>query len=233
MRLSICVLTRNRTWLLAPLLEGIRSFTGLETELVIADNSSEPDARAFYEEAADIYRIVPDEVLWYDGFGAAKGMAFRAARTDWCAIVDLGEVWRENPDAPLAAMIGRHPEVPVWSVSDPRTGQAWGRIADRTRARLLGLIHEEFYLKGSLENWGALALQHEPVAWVSNTAYDDGADPYWLRKRVLYGHLLSMAREYTELRVGTNQAWFADGKKTDDELLGENVSFDAWKGMQG
>lgn len=224
MKYSLCVLARNRVELLGPLVESVQR--SVDAELVIADNSSEPDAQEHYRCAADVYVQCPDEVLWYDGFSAALNLAYKAASYDWIIRGDLGEVWR-------AISVPSY-EVPAWGITTTmgsKAGQRHGRVFDRRKMRQLGLIHEELYEKRTGKAWHQLAKRS--VAVVDNYDGRCGAE-YEARKWVLYCHLMNEIYTKPELRAGTNSWWWTTyWPEQLEKGTAEVKTFAQWKEMPG
>lgn len=231
MDLSLCVLARGRPDLLELLITDVAAFLpGRDMlEVCVADNSASRDDRAAFRLAADSYVQVTDRELWYEGFAAAKNRATRLAENAWVVVADLGERWQANAAFPLIEAVEKHgvacPCFAVCIGGETVCGSGHGRVFDRTRMRLLGLIHEEPYEKRTAVRWAAHATKHPFVAFVE----EPEASISKARKEALYDHLLDLATREPSLRTGTARYWL-------DEYWPKRVasgvrvlSFDEWQ----
>jgi len=213
MDVSLCILTCGQLVSTRELIESVRAFEGLDVEVVIGDNTRKAEDRQAFSELADTYFPVTDEELWFDGFGPTKQRVVNAASNRWVVIADPGEVWSDVPGGGLELL--ESDESPVYktllyasdaSSSNPDEGVQHSRVFDRKRVRLVGLIHEEAYLKRTFKHWSTVA-KDQHFARISHSNFD-GDSAYHARKNALYENLLHRIHVHPELRTGTNSGWY-------------------------
>lgn len=208
---SLCILTCNQVAETQRLIESIRVFEGLDVEVVIGDNSTRPEARAAFKTIADTYLEIPDERLWYEGFGPCRQKIVNAASNPWVVNADPDEVWSQVGDpVRLLTQAVQWNYVVLRALMDAQMPPSiHPRIFDRRAVRWLGMIHEEPYHRRSMASWLGLSLKI-PFATIDHCHREETAPAYAAAKRTLYENLLHRAYENPELRHGTNAWWFSE-----------------------
>jgi len=231
--ISLCVLVRNRPELLYELQQNFcEKFADLEVELVVVDNSSTQEYRNHFEQLADLYTTVTDEDLWCEGFSFAKNKAIRLASNDWVVVADMGEVWQDNTSFRLAHAIGQYGETtPCFRVQISAGGPDLGRVFNRKRMRLMGMVHEAPFQRRTSTIWSVSARRHSPVAMLQH--HSGGDAKYQQRKQALYDHLLDTIYRDPSRRPGTDPYWFLTHWPQRLEEGVELFTFNQWRSLLG
>jgi hypothetical protein len=249
--MSLCILTHNRIDETVKLIESITAFPGIDFEISIADQQSDPECRQCFQDMADCFSEVSDRELWEYGFGAAKQVAVDATTNDWIIYGDPGEVWHENRRAwvdGLAVALDRiHGNTPALRVmrGDPREIRAAiagmekefsddnGRIFRKSQMKMMGYIHEAPMHKATGELWAFWARRFPPVALVEHAGPNADDKVFAERKRILYWHLIHKIVTNPHLRIGTDFHWWTTYWMNEVEPYFKEVSFEEWQKIGG
>jgi glycosyltransferase involved in cell wall biosynthesis len=129
---SIIVPTFNRQEFLAPAIESVFAQTLTDWELIIADDGSEADTRAYLRALEDEPRV---KVLFLPHTGrpaAVRNAALGEARGEYVAFLDSDDVWLPTKLQTQLASLRRHPSC-KWSytrfvlVDESGNPTAWAR----------------------------------------------------------------------------------------------------------
>jgi glycosyltransferase involved in cell wall biosynthesis len=105
---SIIVPTFNRPQFLAPALESVFAQTFADWELIIADDGSSVNTRAYLQSVADPPRV---KVIWLSHSGrpgVVRNAALREARGEYIAFLDSDDLWLPQKLAVQIASLRRH-----------------------------------------------------------------------------------------------------------------------------
>ena len=106
---SIILPTFNRPQFLAPALESVFAQTFTDWELIIADDGSSVNTRAYLQSVADPPRV---QVIWLPHSGkpgVARNAALREARGEYVAFLDSDDLWLPKKLEAQIASLRRHP----------------------------------------------------------------------------------------------------------------------------
>ena len=249
---SLCILAHNRIAETANLIGSLKGFEGIDLEVCIADQESEPAARLFALQTADNFTEVSDHDLWFKGFGYAKQKTVSLASHPWVIVGDPGEIWHDTSAGgecqKLARAIRVHNSVPAFRTyyGRPRDVCALldgkgsvrsmsgdlGRIFDKRKMKLCGYIHEAPVHIETGKLWAEWARRHKSVGIIEH-------DPrpvdkvYAERKRLLYDHLLHTIVKDPKKRHGTDFRWWTAHWNTVVAPRFKEISFEEWKAVGG
>lgn len=203
MEISLCILTHNNPHGVYRLVDSIKAFRGFDVCVVIGDNSSDVRDMALNSKLADVYLPVENKELWLDGFGAVKQKLAVAAPTSWIMVGDSDETWQQLlPDVDDAVGVSK-----TWMANDTDIVYH-GRVFDKQRFRLIGIIHEELYNRRTRANWGTV-VGRESFAHIEHHVSEQ--DPLYIeRKKALYDNLVYRAYTQPEAHRGVSQWWITE-----------------------
>jgi hypothetical protein len=210
---SLCVLTHDNADGLYRLIDSVKAFQGLEVEVIIGDNSSDPREQAIIRAVADEYFCVTDLDLWEDGFGPTKQKVVNMAHTEWAVVADPDEIW--NPIAQptgwahLTLLGGSSGVFRTAMPEENGHGKRYtyhGRVFRRKDYRIIGLIHEEVFSKRDRKSWNEVAPV-QPFCAIDHRP-DECSEVYLRRKRNLYDQLILRAGNQRDAHSGTSRWWF-------------------------
>lgn len=220
---SLCILACGCLEGVQALIDSARALGDFEVEVVIGDNSPSIETCRLLRGLANVWFLVTDRELWFEGFGAVKQKIVNAASNPWCILGDPDEIW--------------FPEHIRFTGGVQRTVMgdiSHGRVFDRRQYRLMGMIHEELYRRTDRRNWSYEAMAVKPFARIEHRPE---GQPLWYqaRKKALYENLLYRISSHPEMSPGTASYWWTTYWP---KFLAENedfapTSFEEWSSRYG
>jgi hypothetical protein len=207
MKVSLCILACNNSAGVKKLVSSVKSFSNLDVEVVVGDNSTIKEESETLKLLSDLYLRVEDHDLWFEGFAACKTKIIWYSSNNVVLIGDPDEVWGETLYSRLIE--SNNPILRTWLIHSDEidTGNvvSHGRVFDKKKAKLLGRIHEEPYLRKGMKHWSEVAPS-KPFAIIKHSPRID--EDYLSRKNVLYDNIIHRAYLNHNQRHGINEWWF-------------------------
>jgi len=250
MDMSLCILARDQPEAAKKLIESVKTISGLGIEVVVGENCPDEVDACHYRDMADICIPITDRMLWEQGFGKVKQHIVDQATHRWVIIGDVGEVWHENKISlpGFIKHIKEHPESPCFRcvvASDylidavlsgdhsPSilAGDDVGRVFDRKKMEVRGIIHESPHQRYNGLIWANYARAFEPIVFIEHN-YGHGSEEYKERKQALYHHLIHEAVIDPSRRHGVDPYWWTTYWEKIQSRY-EPMSFQDWRRMPG